>query len=143
MGMSRARALLLAVVLALPGLGACSGSSAGVGTSASSGGAAADLGGAWSGTWTSTTGVSGAVDVVMRQSGSTLDGDVHFTRSPCFASGHFSGTVSGRDFSGSVTAGAIRVDMSGTVTGDAYDGTYSTVQAGACTGDTGTFSAER
>ncbi len=58
----------------------------------------------------------------MQQSGSTLDGDLHFSGSPCFANGHFAGTISGHDFSGSVTAGGIQVDMSGTVTGDAYDG---------------------
>ncbi len=33
--------------------------------------------------------------------------------------------------------------MTGTVTGDAYDGTYDTVSAAACTGDTGTFTATR
>ena len=142
--MSRTHAFLfLFLCLFFAFLGACGGSSAGVGDATSSTEPTASLAGVWNGTWLSPLGASGTLTITMRQSGSTLEGDLHFTGSPCFASGRFAGSVTGRDFRGSVTAGAIRVDMSGTVTGDAYDGTYTAVAAGACTGDTGTFTASR
>jgi len=137
--MSRLLALLFACLF----LGACGGSSAAVGDSTSSIEPTAPLAGMWRGTWTSETGVSGSMTVTMQQSGSTLDGDLEFSGSPCFASGRFAGIVTGRDFAGSVTAGGIRVDLSATITGAAYAGTYTAVSAGACTGDTGTFSASR
>ncbi len=114
-----------------------------MGDSTSSTEPTAPLAGVWRGTWTSETGVSGSMTVTIQQSGSALAGDLAFSGSPCFASGRFAGTVTGRDFAGSVTAGAIRIDMSATVTGAAYAGTYTAVSAGACTGDTGTFSASR
>lgn len=114
-----------------------------LGSSSSSSEPAGDLSGKWTGRWTSQTTVSGSFELTMRQSGAALDGDLHFSGSPCFSGGRFAGTMNGRNFSGSVTAGSIRVDMSGTVTGNTYDGTYSAVSAGACTGDSGTFSATR
>ena len=138
-------ASLLFVSFSASGCSGGSGTTSGdlLGSSSSSSEPTGDLSGKWTGRWTSQTTVSGSFDVTMRQNGSGLDGDLHFSGSPCFSGGRFAGTMNGRNFSGSVTAGSIRIDMSGTLTGNTYDGTYSSVSAGACTGDSGTFTATR
>lgn len=138
----------LILVFGLLTLVACSGSGTTVGTGAGNGGAGtgtagADLSGSWSGSWKSKTGVGGSVQITIQQSGSVVEGDVYFTNSPCFASGHYAGTVNGREVTGAVTAGGIRVDMLATVTGSSWDGTYTATQAGACTGDTGSYAVAR
>ena len=132
----------LIVVFGLLALLACSGSGTTVGSGVEGGGtgtAAADLSGSWSGSWKSKTGVGGSVQSTTRQSGSVVEGHVTFTNSPCFAGGHYAGTINGREVTGVVTAGGIRVDMFATVTGSSWDGTYTATQAGACTGDTGSY----
>ncbi len=78
--------------------------------------------------------------VSLWQTDATVTGELSFTGSVCFAGGEFSGVVSGRRLRGSLTAGNIRVDVDATVTGNQMNGTYAAVNAGACTGDTGTFS---
>jgi len=77
------------------------------------------------------------------QGDAEVTGQISFTNSPCFSGGDLSGQVSGNRLTGSLTAGSIRVDFDGTVTGDQLNGTYDTINAGACTGDTGTFSVSR
>jgi hypothetical protein len=140
---------LLFSMLAFFGCAACGGSGAGVGSSGSgtgssgSGGAAASLAGTWHGTWLSSRGVGGTLESTLTQSGGEVDGDVTFTGSPCFAGGHVSGTVDGRDFAATLSAGSIRVSFDGTVSSASVDGTYSVSEAGACTNDTGTFTLER
>jgi hypothetical protein len=79
--------------------------------------------------------------MMLTQAGAAVSGSVVFTGSPCFSSGNFSGTVDGDGLSGQVTAGAIQVTIDGTVSpATMVSGTYDAVSAGACTGDTGTFS---
>jgi hypothetical protein len=51
--------------------------------------------------------------------------------------------LTGDSVSATVTAGAIEVNIDATLTGTEMSGTYDAVSAGACTGDTGTFSAKR
>lgn len=104
---------------------------------------AADLTGSWNGNWLSRTGQGGSTTSTLTQSGTAITGTIAFTSSVCFSSGKFSGTISGDDFVATVTAGDIRIDLNGTATNDTYSGTYRATQAGACTGDTGTFSANR
>jgi hypothetical protein len=79
----------------------------------------------------------------LTQAGSMVSGQLTFTGSLCFSGGQISGVVSGNTLSGSLRAGSIRVDIDATITGNRMNGTYDTVNAGACTGDTGTFSAAR
>jgi hypothetical protein len=142
------RCLLLSFLLVF-GCAACGGSGAGVGSSTSgtapggSDGDAASLAGAWHGTWLSATGVGGTLTVTFTQSGADVDGDVTFTGSPCFAGGHVDGTVDGRDLAATLSAGRIRVSFDGTVSSAGVDGTYSVIEAGACSNDTGTFTIER
>lgn len=124
-------------------LAACGGSSSTFGPGSSTEPSAADLAGSWNGSWLSKTGQGGATTSTFAQAGGSLSGTIAFTSSPCFSSGNIAGTVSGDDFVATVTAGDIRVDLTGTVTDNAYSGTYTATQAGACTGDTGTFTAKR
>ena len=110
------------------------------GDSGSGGPPTVDVTGSWSGTWTSQNGVDGgSATLVVTQTEATASGTVSFTGSPCFGSGSFSGTVSGNEACGSLTAGGIRVDVCLGVTGDNASGTYNTISAGFCTGDRGTF----
>jgi hypothetical protein len=133
--------LFLFVPLASLGVLGCGGSSS---TSFGDGApAAVDVTGAWTARWLSQTGVGGGSAATFTQQGSQVTGEMRFSGSPCFAGGQFSGTISGRDMVGMLTAGGIRVSLSATVSASSLDGTYDTVQAGACTGDRGTFSATR
>jgi hypothetical protein len=61
--------------------------------------------------------------------------------SPCVSNGDVSATLNGSTFTATVTAGGIEITFSGALTGNQINGTYDVVSAGACTGDTGTFSA--
>jgi hypothetical protein len=76
------------------------------------------------------------------QSGSEVKGQVSFGRSPCFSGGAVSGTICGDTFMGALSGGGIDVKLSARITGTQMSsGSYNMVSAGACTGDTGTFSA--
>jgi hypothetical protein len=103
----------------------------------------ADLTGTWTGTWLSSRNVGGGTTSTFTQSGSTVEGDISFTGSPCFSGGIFQGTLRGRDLSGTVSAGTIRVSMTATISATSMNGTYNALEAGACSGDTGTFSSKR
>jgi hypothetical protein len=106
-------------------------------------GTASSVSGIWTGSWASRTGVSGTTNLTLAQSGDSVVGSLTFTGSPCFANGDISGTLSGDMLSATITAGGIVVALNVTITGDALSGTYQAVSAGECTGDTGTFSANR
>jgi hypothetical protein len=99
------------------------------------------LAGTWTGEWRSVTGVGGAATMNLTATSDGVSGTISFTGSPCFASGAIYGTVSGGNFDGAITAGTIDVSLSGTITGSQWSGTYDALSAGACTGDTGTFTA--
>jgi len=103
-----------------------------------------DVTGSWAGTWLSETGMGGDVTAVLTQAGADVDGTMTISGSPCFSVGNVSGTVSGNRVStGAMFSGDTRVNFEGTVVGDQISGSYDTVRAGACTGDTGTFSLTR
>jgi hypothetical protein len=116
------------------------GSSGGTGTGGGGGSSAFD--GTWTGTWLDGN-VQGDITFTLSGSNGTLSGSVSFTNSPCFASGAVTGTYSGDSLNGEITAGAIAVTITGTATGDQMSGTFDAVSAGACTGDTGTFTASQ
>jgi len=98
--------------------------------------------GSWSGTWRSQNGVdAGTMSFLLNQNGTALEGEFAVGGSPCWSGGTVSGNVCGDTISGSLSAGGIRVDVAATVTGTQMNGTYNAVSAGACSGDTGTFSA--
>jgi hypothetical protein len=128
--------ILLGSLVCLAAL-ACGGGAGG------SGPAASKVDGTWTGTWLSVRGVGGAATMHITETGGSLSGTVTFTNSPCFASGSIDATLDAESFSATVTAGAIDVTLQGTLTDDAMSGTYDAVSAGACTGDTGTFTARR
>jgi hypothetical protein len=86
--------------------------------------------------------VGGSIAIAFTQDGESVSGDASFTGSPCFAGAHLEGSVRGRDLSGTLSAGAMRAMLSATVTAT-IDGTYTATQAGACSGDTGTFTLHR
>jgi|HubBroStandDraft_6_1064221.scaffolds.fasta_scaffold25409_4 hypothetical protein len=98
-----------------------------------------DLSGDWIGTWSG--GGDGTVTESLSQSGDQVTGTATFTGSPCWNAAQLSLVVAGNNVSGSGLAGAIRVDMSATWSGDHIDGTFESV-SGACIG-TGTFALDR
>jgi hypothetical protein len=104
---------------------------------------AADITGNWTGTWLSRTSVGGSTSARFTQTGGSVEGELTFTGSPCFSGGLFQGSLRGRDLAGTVSAGTIRVSLTATVSSTAINGTYSALEAGACSGDTGTFSTKR
>lgn len=79
----------------------------------------------------------------LAQSGSSVSGTTLVQNSPCLSNGDVSGSVSGDELSGAMTAGGISITFDTTVQGAQMSGTYDAVSAGACTGDTGTFTATR
>lgn len=99
--------------------------------------------GQWSGSWRSTTGVGASLGVNFGQDEDRASGTILFNGSPCFSGGEVTGEVDGNLFRGALRAGQIRVDLSGTVTGNQMNGSYYTVSGGACTGDSGTFTIAR
>jgi len=101
------------------------------------------LTGKWQGTWKSRFGVSGSLASTLAQQGDNVTGSVAFTNSPCFDAANVALVEAGGNITGSATAGGIRVDMSASWVEDHLEGTYNAISAGACTGDTGTFSMQR
>jgi len=100
--------------------------------------------GSWTGSWLSTTGMGGDVAATLTQTGADVEGTMTIDGSPCFSVGNVSGTVSGNRIStGAFFSGDLRVNFDGTVVGEGISGCYEAVRAGACTGDTGTFSLDR
>lgn len=134
------RGLLVAFVIGAVALGGCGGGGGG-GSSAPT----VDVTGSYTGRWESSDGNGGGAIQFLSlvQSAGAVSGQLSFSNSPCFSGGAVSGVVSGDQFSGSLTAGNIRVDFEATVTGNQMNGTYDTVNAGACTGNQGTFTASK
>jgi hypothetical protein len=117
---------------------ACSGSTASVGSPP-----AYDIGGAWTGTFVSQTGVRGISTASLTQSGGSVAGSFSVQGS-CIGGGKFSGTLSADALSGSITSGAVTVSVYGTVANaKQIDGTYSLQAAGACPTDDGSFHLSR
>jgi hypothetical protein len=103
------------------------------------------LTGHWDGNWSSAKGLGeGSISFFsIVQSGSAVKGQVSFGRSLCISGGAVSGSICGDTFTGALSADGIEVKLSATVTGTQMSsGSYNMVSAGACTGDTGIFSAQ-
>jgi hypothetical protein len=104
-----------------------------------------NLTGHWAGSWSSSKGLGeGTISFPsLVQSGPAVKGQVSFGGSLCFSGGAISGSICGDTFTGALSAGGIDVKLSATVSGTQMSGgSYNMVSAGACTGDTGTFSAQ-
>ena len=101
------------------------------------------ISGDWTGTWTSRTGVSGQITAAFSQRDSQIGGTISFTGSPCFDAAQVMEVMAGNSISGTATAGGIQVTLSATWTEPDINGSYDAVSAGACSGDTGTFSLAR
>ena len=99
----------------------------------------ANIGGTWSGSWSSSVvAQSGSVAATVSQSGTTFSGNISIGNSPCFSNGTITGgIVSGNRVSWSATGIG---NFSGTVFGTSLTGTYSVTLAGICFGDNGNFS---
>jgi hypothetical protein len=107
--------------------------------------ASVNLTGHWAGSWSSSKGLGeGTISFAsLVQSGSAVKGQVSFGQSPCFSGGAVSGSICGDTFTGALSASGINVKLGARVTETQMSGgTYDMVSAGACTGDTGTFSAQ-
>jgi hypothetical protein len=131
--------MLLGPVAAL--VCACGGSDSSTLPGAASG---LDVSGTWNATWTSSrSGQMGQGTMRLTQSASGVTGTALVQGSPCFDNGDVTGSLSGDELSGAMTAGGASVTFDTTVTGSQMSGTYDAVSAGACTGDTGSITATR
>jgi hypothetical protein len=101
--------------------------------------------GNWTGTWQSENGVDHGTLALsgLIQQGATVNGQANFTGSPCLSGTTLAGLICGQNFSGQLTADGIQVSFSATVIATQMTGTYDTMSAGTCTGDSGTFSLQR
>ena len=120
-------------------LGACGGNS----STPSGPSSNVDVSGTWNATWTSVSGQVGHGSMQLTQEGASISGTTLVQNSPCLANADVSGSLSGDELSGAMTAGGMSITFDSTVQGAQMSGTYDAVSAGACTGDTGTFTATR
>ncbi len=102
-----------------------------------------DMTGTWNATWTSRDGQIGQGTMQLTQTATGITGTAIVSGSPCFANGDVSGSLAGDELTGQMTAGGASVTFDTTVDGSQMSGTYDAVNAGACTGDTGTIIATR
>jgi len=126
--------------------GACTGDSGTITLSRSGSGQGVDVAGVWIGTWESGTGASGNMSLSVTQNGDSIAGVWGLTRTTCFSSGTFVGTVTGQEVYCEATATGVHVTFLGTVSGSMFNlwsGIYSVQAGGACTGDSGTIFLSR
>ncbi len=110
-----------------------------IGGGGGGGSSPANVAGTWTGTWASNNKFNvGAISTTIARLGTTCSGTIMIGSSPCFSGGTITGgTVSGNTVSWSSPGIG---NSSGTVSGTTITGAYSVTIAGACFGDTGTFS---
>jgi hypothetical protein len=102
-----------------------------------------DLTGDWQGTWTSQAGGAGVMATTFAVHSGDVTGTVSFSGSPCFATADLAMVAANGQITGSATADAVEVDLSAHWVEDHLEGTFDVISAGACTGDTGTFTLQR
>jgi len=102
-----------------------------------------DLTGDWQGTWSSQASAGGVMATSFLVHSGNVTGTVSFSGSPCFDTADVALVAANGTISGSATAGAIELDLSAHWVEDHLEGTYEAICAGACTGDTGTFTLQR
>ncbi len=126
----------LLILFLIPLVTACGGGGGGGGSST------ANVAGNWTGTWASNKVLaSGTISATITQSGTTFSGSMILTGSPCFSNGAISGGTFSGDTVSWISPGI--VNFTGTVSGNTINGSYFVTLAGACYGDTGTFSVTR
>ena len=96
--------------------------------------------GYWSGTWTSSTGQSGALTTTLTSNASTYSGPATIYNSNCFGYEFATGTLDGSKLTLGVASNAII--FVGTVSGSTISGLYN-IYSGGCSGDSGTFSISK
>ena len=102
-----------------------------------------DLSGSWSGTWSQSGVVQGAVSTTFVQAGNALSGNVMITNSPCVTDGTITGTVTQSGASFGAVVGPDEITFTATTVSESeMSGTWE-VGAGACSGGEGTFSLEK
>jgi hypothetical protein len=104
---------------------------------------ATDVTGEYTGTTQSDHGGhQGTFLLSLQQSGATVTGTMSFTGGPCFSVLQFSGAVTGSQLCGAFTDDQTCLDIQGTASESAINGTYM-IEVGitGCQGDTGVFSA--
>ncbi len=106
----------------------------------STGSSGIDITGTWEGTWASSNQIDdGSLTASFTQSGTSFEGTISITNSPCISTGSVSGSISGNDISFGVVAGTDKTLFTATVTSNSMSGKY-VVTSGYCSGDTGIFS---
>lgn len=136
----------LAPILALLAL-ACSSGGGGGGDSADDAADSHDMTGTWAGFWASSDGVHGGdlIFTAAQAPDGWFAGVAHMADSPCFPEVDMTGDVAG----GSVVAEleapaglvAVHATLTGSVGAQTIQGTYEVLPGGACTLDTGTWTA--
>lgn len=105
---------------------------------------APDVGGSWSGQWSSPRGLSGPATVVIEQHGDAVKGSFTMQNSPCITGGTVDGSLSGNQLTAHLVSGSSRIEVALTRTTDTrLDGTYDAVMAGLCSGDQGSVTLSR
>ncbi|XPS87974.1 tetratricopeptide repeat domain protein [Desulfosarcina variabilis str. Montpellier] len=102
---------------------------------------APDVAGNWRGTWTDSDGNSGDIVLSIEQSGTSLTGNAAVNGSECISTGTISGTISDTTLNVTITSGTDRASFRAPFSENTSDinGTFD-FEAGACAGDTGSFS---
>ena len=102
---------------------------------------APDVAGNWRGTWTDSDGNSGDIVLSIEQSGTSLTGNAAVNGSECISTGTISGTISDTTLNVTITSGTDRASFRAPYSENTSDinGTFD-FEAGACAGDTGSFS---
>jgi hypothetical protein len=72
-----------------------------------------------------------------------LSGTVIFAGSPCAQNADVSGTFDGDKLAATVTASGLTASLDATVDATAMSGTFQVQTGGACSGSTGTFTANQ
>ncbi len=101
-----------------------------------------DLTGSWAGTWVNVTpdGAAGTLELTWVQKGTALEGTITIEGTACLNAGTTTGSLSGRDVVFGVAQREVRVDFTGTVSGDTMSGTYSSIN---CDGAAGNWQADK
>lgn len=103
-----------------------------------------EIGGAWTGKWSSGRGLTGPATVTFDQSGSSIKGTFTMDKSPCITGGTVEGSVDGQHLTGHLKSGTSHIEVDLTLTDtDRMDGTYDAVAAGLCSGDKGAVTLSR
>lgn len=105
-------------------------------------GCGADVGGSWRGSWSTTAGPSGPLNLDLRQNGGEVTGVATLPGNACLPSATVEGRVDGEEVALTLSRGGVAMELAGEVDSEAMAGTFA-FEGGGCAGQTGTWTAEK